>query len=57
MKVLLVSEGASELGGALKKLVERLGLIGHEIAQDRVSQQSIHAHHGKGRGYFKRSVR
>ena len=57
MKILLVAEGASELEGALLSLVVRLGLEGHEIEQDRVSQRTIHAHHGKGKGYFKRAVR
>jgi len=57
MKVLLVGEGASELAGALETLVRRLGLAEAEIAQDRVSRRDLHAHHGKGRGYFKRAVR
>jgi hypothetical protein len=57
MKVLLVGEGASELAGALETLVRRLGLAEAEIAQDRVSRRELHAHHGKGRGYFKRAVR
>lgn len=57
MKILLVSEGASELAGALKTLVQRLGLNESEIEQKRVSDSKLHAHHGKGKGYFKRSLR
>ena len=57
MKVLLVGEGASELGGALETLVKRLGLPDAEFTCQLVSQQNIHAHHGKGKGYFKRAVR
>lgn len=57
MKVLLVGEGASELAGALEAIVRQLGLSDAEIEYDRVSQRAIHAHHGKGQGYFKRAVR
>jgi hypothetical protein len=57
MRILLVGEGASELGGALETLVRRLGLSEAEIDSDRVSKRQIHAHHGKGKGYFKRAVR
>jgi hypothetical protein len=57
MKVLLVGEGASELSGALRILVGRIGDAQFEVEQDRVSQARIHAHHGKGKGYFKRAVR
>ena len=57
MKVLLVGEGPSELAGALRAFVIRLGVSDHDIVQDRVSQRTIHAHHGKGKGYFKRAVR
>jgi Domain of unknown function (DUF4276) len=57
MKVLLVGEGPSELGGALEILVRRLGLTDAEFDTDRVSQKHLHAHHGKGQGYFKRAVR
>lgn len=57
MKILLVSEGASELNGALQSLTIRLGVKGDDIKVARVSQRDIHAHHGKGRGYFKRAVR
>lgn len=57
MRILLVSEGPSELHGALQNLVRRLGMIEDDIEVDRVSQRSVHAHHGKGRGYFKRAVR
>jgi hypothetical protein len=57
MKVLLVGEGPSELAGALKIFVERVCTAQLEIEQDRVSRAGIHAHHGKGKGYFKRAVR
>ncbi len=57
MKVLLVGEGPSELRGALEALVRRIGLIDADVDHDRVSRRDIHAHHGKGQGYFKRAVR
>jgi hypothetical protein len=57
MRVLLVAEGASELAGALEALVRRLGLEDAEIAHDRVSSPNLHAHHGNGKGYFKRTIR
>ncbi len=57
MRILLVSEGPSELSGALENLVRRLGMTAQDIETDRVSRRTIHAHHGKGRGYFKRAVR
>ena len=57
MKILLVGEGASELHGALETLVRRLGMADAAIEFDRVSNPQIHAHHGKGQGYFKRAVR
>src|SRR4051794_40358707 len=57
MRVLLIGEGTNELSGGLETIVRRLGLRDADIDTDRVSQQRIHAHHGKGRGYFKRAVR
>src|SRR5215217_4681415 len=57
MRILLVGEGASELGGALETLVRRLGFSDVQVDSDRVSKQQIHAHHGRGQGYFKRAVR
>lgn len=57
MRVLVVSEGKHEQGGALENLLRRLGGDGAIFAQDRVSSNTIHAFHGKGRGYFKRAVR
>jgi hypothetical protein len=57
MKILLVSEGPSELNGALQNLIVRLGVKGDDIEVARVSQRDIHAHHGRGKGYFKRAVR
>jgi hypothetical protein len=47
MKVLLVSEGPSELNGALQNLVRRLGVTEGDIDIDRVSQRDVHAHHDK----------
>jgi hypothetical protein len=57
MKVLLVAEGKHELGGALETLVRRLSPLALEVEHDRVSNDKIHAHHGKGQGFFKRAVR
>lgn len=57
MKVLLVSEGKHELGGSLETLVMRLSQRELRIDHDRVSRCDIHAHHGKGQGFFKRAVR
>ena len=64
MKILIVSEGKHELGeegrqGALQILVHRL--LGREqdieFETDRVSNQKVHAFHGRKRGYFKRAIR
>jgi hypothetical protein len=57
MKVLLVGEGLNELSGALETLVRRLGLTEADIDCDLVKRAEIHAHHGKGQGFFKRAVR
>ncbi|MGQ0633469.1 MAG: hypothetical protein ACT4QC_02570 [Planctomycetaceae bacterium] len=57
MKLLIVSEGASELDGALATLVQRLRTDRLVISHDRASRADIHVHFGKGRGYFKRAVR
>ena len=57
MRVLLIGEGPSELSGALRAFISRLGLSDYEIEQDRMSRRDIHAHHGKGKGYLKRAIR
>ncbi|MCZ6680318.1 MAG: hypothetical protein O7E52_24065 [Candidatus Poribacteria bacterium] len=62
MKVLLVSEGKHELGtherqGALEVLVRRLHQNVQQCVPDKVSRNDIHAHHGKGQGYFKKALR
>ncbi len=57
MKALLVSEGVHEQSGALQSLVKRLASSEIVFDLDRVSRSDIHAHHGKGRGYFKRALR
>lgn len=57
MKTLLVGEGPSELGGALQHFVERLSSTEMTIDRERVSRRDLHAHHGKGKGYFKRALR
>lgn len=57
MKVLVISEGKHEQGGALENLLRRLGGDEAELAFDRVSNNAIHAVHGPGQGYFKRAVR
>jgi len=57
MRVLVVSEGKHEQSGALENLLRRLGAGQTVLAFDRVSNNSIHAFHGKGNGYFKRALR
>lgn len=57
MKVLVVSEGKHEQSGALENLLNKLGAVSHFLEFDRVSNSTIHAFHGKGRGYFKRAIR
>lgn len=62
MKVLLVAEGKHERGkedrdGALEILVRRLHQGIAQCDLDRVSRSDIHAHHGKGQGYFKKALR
>lgn len=55
MRVLLVAEGRNELAGAIETLVRRLGLGDAEIVQDWANRRSLHAHHGKGKGFLKRA--
>lgn len=57
MQALIVSEGAHESGGALEALVTRLAASELRCEPDRLARRDIHAHHGKGRGFFKRAVR
>lgn len=62
MRVLLVAEGQHEQGkedrdGALETLVRRLCRDITQCDLDRVSRKDIHAHHGKGQGYFKKALR
>jgi len=57
MRVLVVSEGKHELSGALENLLKRLGGVSASLEFDHVSNNAIHAVHGKGQGYFKRAVR
>jgi hypothetical protein len=57
MNVLVVSEGKHEQAGALENLLRRLGADEATFTHDRVCNDTIHAVHGKGRGYFKRAVR
>ena len=52
MRVLVVSEGKHELSGALENLLKRLGGVRASLEFDRVSNNTIHAIHGKGQGYF-----
>jgi hypothetical protein len=56
MRVLIVSEGAHEQS-ALEAIVGRFVGVDLSIDSERVSRNDIHAHHGKGSGYFKRAVR
>ncbi|OHB64545.1 MAG: hypothetical protein A2Y77_14085 [Planctomycetes bacterium RBG_13_62_9] len=57
MRVLVVSEGKHEQSGALENLLRKLGAAEADLAFDRVSNSAVHAHHGKGPGYFKRALR
>ncbi|MCH8252993.1 MAG: DUF4276 family protein [Planctomycetes bacterium] len=57
MRVLLVAEGKHELDGALEALVKRIVPTDPVCTTDFVSCNEIHAHHGKGQGYFKKAVR
>ena len=57
MRVLVVSEGKHEQSGALENLLKRLGGAHASFECDRVSNNSIHAFHGIGKGYFKRAIR
>jgi hypothetical protein len=64
LRILIVSEGKNERGeadlpGALEILVRRLLTIQEKIefTFDRVSNPNIRAHHGPGKGYFKRAIR
>jgi hypothetical protein len=62
VRVLLVAEGQHERGkedrdGALETLVRRLHQDITQCDLDRVSRKDIHAHHGKGQGYFKKALR
>jgi hypothetical protein len=57
MKVLLVGEGRHERGGALEALVKRLGLTAGKFDTDNANRADLHAHHGKGKGFFKRAIR
>jgi hypothetical protein len=43
--------------GALEILVRRLHQDISQCDLDRVSRKDIHAHHGKGQGYFKKALR
>ena len=57
MRVLIVAEGKHERHGALETLVRRLVSIEIHCDLDRLSRNDIHAHHGRGQGYFKRALR
>lgn len=57
MRVLVVSEGEHEQGGALENLLRRLGGQEAMFVFDWVRRDDIHAHHGKGPGYIKRALR
>jgi hypothetical protein len=57
MNVLIVSEGVHEQYGALESLVRRTMPGVQVCTHDRVQRHDIHAHHGKGQGYFKKAVR
>ena len=57
MRVLVVAEGKHELSGALENLLKRLGGESSTFDYDRVSNDTIHAFHGIGNGYFRRALR
>lgn len=57
MRILIVAEGRHELAGALLALVQRFTTKEIHCDLDRVSRNDIHAHHGKGGGYFKKALR
>ena len=62
MRVLLVAEGQHERGqedrdGALETLVRRLHQDMTQCDLGRLRRKDIHAHHGKGQGYFKKALR
>jgi hypothetical protein len=57
MRVLVVSEGEHEQGGALENLLRRLGGKEAQLVFDCVRRDDIHAHHGKGPGYINRALR
>src|SRR6266516_3878374 len=57
MKVLLVSEGNHELGGALETLVGRLKPREAMYESKKVSDRELRVHAGKGPGYFKKALR
>jgi hypothetical protein len=57
MRVLVVSEGEHEQGGALENLLRRLGGREAQFVFDCVQRDDIHAHHGRGPGYIKRALR
>jgi len=57
MKVLVVAEGKHEQSGALGNLLQRLGGDDAVFEFDRVANNRIRAYHGKGDGFFKRTVR
>ncbi len=56
MRILVVSEGPNELGGALAALVERLSSATHEFDHEKVSSSAIHVHAGKGPRLVKRAI-
>lgn len=58
MRVLIVAEGKHERTEALERLVRRLSCTQNlECETDRISKKTIHAFHGPGQGFFKRSIR
>ena len=57
MKVLIISEGKHELGGALETIVRRIMAIPAEFEALKVSDRALRVSHGRGPGYFKKAVR
>ena len=56
MRVLVVAEGEHELSGALENLIKKLGGTSASCEFDRVSDNKIHAFHGKGQRAISRGL-
>jgi hypothetical protein len=57
VRLLIVSEGKHELGGALETIVRRLTGIADPVDVLKISDRVVRVHAGKGPGYFKKAIR